>query len=109
MAGAEGGPAFSEGQAAAAAPPDIVQRAASPTRYVVMEGEAYRLGRRVPIPKLLTVGGVKAVEMERMADEDMVPGFSVPIHYAWWRIVYLIPDAPKDGLPVLGNPLIEGR
>lgn len=105
----KGGAAFNEGRSSLFKP-DIVQKAASATRYLVMEGYGCRVGRRVPVPKVLNVGGSAVVEVARDVREGVVGDTddSGVIMCTAWRITYLIPQAPAAPLPVPKNPTVGG-
>lgn len=85
--------------------PDRMQRTATPTKILLLRGLGLRLLYRVPVPELLTVGGVKVVELGRMVSED-VPGSlgGVPIFRTEFLIAYYLPDVPKGNFPVPPNP-----
>lgn len=99
-----GGPAASS---QGGAPADVHQVRSSATREVVMVGYGIRLGWRVPVPRLVSVGGQTPVEVERVVKEEKVGGtLSCPLFGTQWIIRYSLPSAPSS-LPHLANPVYD--
>lgn len=86
-------------------PADVFQRTAAPTRTVDLVGWAVRIGYRIPVPKLDSVGGVPCVEMERHVFETEPWAFGpVLIFFTSWAIRYAVGSAPAGQLPYPANP-----
>jgi hypothetical protein len=86
-------------------PADVFQRAAAPTRTIVFSGFATRIGYRIPVPKLVSVGGLPAVELERdVIETEPTAVGAVLIFGLVWSITYAIGQAPAGSLPYLANP-----
>lgn len=90
--------------------PDVVQRRATPTYTAILSGRAIRAGMRVPIPKLVTLGGVEVVPDKQVATEKKLATLAgVGIYGLSWSLSYLVPGEPADALiPVHPNPAVEG-
>ena len=84
---------------------DVEQRMAHSIYRFCLRGEAIRVGYQVPIPKLLTVCGVKAIPDDssyQKAYNKLVPAnySGVPMFYAAWELWYTVVKPPKkDQLP----------
>jgi hypothetical protein len=89
-------------------PHDAIQRTTAPSRTVELLGYGTRLGYRVPVPRLMSVGGITAVEEERdvVVDRVIATFGDTPVYETMWRITYTVPAAPAY-LPTLSNPLLE--
>ncbi len=89
--------------------PDV-QRRAAPTFYAVMWGAAFRAGAPAVAPRLVSVGGFPVVEANREGEGVTNGVIGAPmgteIHFARWRIRYLIRGQYDDSKPVL--PVVEG-
>jgi hypothetical protein len=85
----------------------FVQYRTSPILYVTLHGYAIRVGYQIPIPQLLSVGGLDAVPCGRT---DMGEGFEQctignlgwPLFFAKWKLRYVI--AAKTGTPQASTP-----
>lgn len=87
---------------------------ARPQQWVMMEGEAVRIGFPVPQPALETVNGVPVVLANRV---DLQEGFKQwadysngiqPFYKATWRLRYAVNgDLPDLPLPPAPNPLLN--
>lgn len=83
---------------------DIFQRVAGPSYDIAIYGFALRIGFRVPMPKLVTVGGRKAIEVNRRQKEGIYSmAGGIPIFFSAWRIDYQLVNGP-NALPVPQNP-----
>lgn len=86
-------------------PADVFQRAAAPTRWVVLSGIALRLAYRIPVPRLDSVGGVPCVELHRDVQEWQPAALGNVLIFALrWRIVYALGSLPQGNFPYLANP-----
>jgi hypothetical protein len=84
--------------------PDIVQKAASASRWCQLWGHAIRAGGPVPIPHVVEAGGVRVVEADRQVQHGISGAAGgLPIHWASWIITYIVPEAPRGPLPVPPN------
>jgi hypothetical protein len=88
-------------------PADRYQISTAPERFVTMTGYAIRVGHRVPVPKLHSVGGVEVVETGRRVQETSgsFAGGAVVIYRTDWQVTYAVGSAPAGDLPVLGDPV----
>jgi hypothetical protein len=87
-------------------------RVARPQQFVIMSGEALRVGFPVPEPVLLEVFGLKLIPSNRV---DRGEGFRQapvwhngiqPFYYAKWKLRYAVDgDLPDQQLPPLPNPM----
>jgi len=85
---------------------DPVQRPVGPSRRIWLMGYGVRLGYRVPVPVLKTVGGVAAIEVERWIDERPASAIAgMPIYKTGWIIEYIIPAAPTKSVEIPANPM----
>ncbi len=88
-------------------PPDYFQRAATPTRRIALQGFAVRVGYRVPVPRIVSVGGIAAVEEYRWAAEKVISSIGdIPVFRTAWQIWYMLADAPAGPLPWPANPVL---
>ena len=86
----------------------IKQRMADSIYRFCLRGNAIRVAYRVPIPKLLSVGGVEAVpddEQPQYAMNKLAPMnlSGVPVFFAEWRLWYTVLNAPKSEQEVPPN------
>ncbi len=89
-------------------PPDPIQRPTTPSRRIWLYGWGRRLGYRVPVPRLVSVGGVTPIEVDRIIHEEPDGGINgIPVYYTGWRIEYLLPSAP-DGVVELPADIALG-
>jgi hypothetical protein len=87
---------------------DVVQVTASPSYLIEMSGSASRLGHAVPVPQLVSVGGVEVTRLGRDVMEDVAGALDgIKIHRAAWVIQYALPRGMQGRLPDLVNPLYE--
>lgn len=101
--GAVGAPGFQRGDE----PAEVHQRAAGPTRTLILSGVAVRLGYRVPTPKIDSVSGVVPTELGRDVQEDMVGALGgVPVYRLLFEVEYALPQAPTGHLPSLADPIL---
>lgn len=88
--------------------PDILQRVSAPTYTLRLEGEAVRLGYRIPTPRLGSVGGVDVTQLDQDVAQEMVSRLGgLPLYGATFRIDYALPKDPKTELPMPTNPALE--
>lgn len=89
--------------------PDQTQQVSSPSYTIVMVGEALTLGYRIPAPALVSVGGVKVVQMSAAVDEERVSQVGgISVWRTSWRIWYRLPMyTPGTVLPVPANPALD--
>ncbi len=102
-----GGPGFQEGRSPTSKA-DIIQKAATSDKWVIMEGMGIRLGQRVPAPELASLANVNLIEYSRDVQTSLLGQLTVPIHMTTWRIVYILPDAPDGAIPSLPSPIAGG-
>jgi hypothetical protein len=85
---------------------DPVQRPTNPSRRVWLCGHGTRLGYRVPTPRLVSVGGVIPVEVERWIDERPIGAVAgIPVYRTDWQIEYLLPSSPGGMVEIPANPI----
>lgn len=87
---------------------DIVQRMGHSRYWFRLWGQALRIGYKVPIPGLKSVGGAKAIPYDRnpqWAYNTIVPGANyggVPLWLGVWSLWYTIATPPvRDDIPVV--------
>lgn len=87
--------------------PDRIQQRSTPNAVVVMEGYAMRLGMRIPVPYLESVGGVPCREILRQAGPELVIGnlAGIPIYWNMWYIEYALQEPPKEAVLISANPV----
>lgn len=86
---------------------DPVQRPVGPSRRIWLEGYARRLGYRIPVPRLLSVGGVQPIEKERWIDERPISAIAgIPIYQTVWSIEYIVPASPSGTIEIPANPIL---
>lgn len=86
---------------------DPVQRPVGPSRRIWLKGRGVRLGYRVPVPILKTVGGVPVVEVERWIEEKPIGAVAgIPIYRTDWAIEYMVPGAPTGAIEMPANPIL---
>ncbi len=87
---------------------DIFQRVAGASCDVALYGYALRIGHRIPLPSLVTVGGRKVIETRRRERSGVYTmAGDVPIFFALWRIDYQLARPPSSALPVPQNPQFD--
>lgn len=87
---------------------DTIQYRATPSYRVLIIGEAFRAGYKVPIPQLTTVGGITPDPRWQRAEEWAAANWSgIPIYGCGFALEYLL-DEPPDGaqVQVPGNPAL---
>lgn len=106
---AKGGSPAAEGKSPHIAP-DIIQKVAGASRLCYLCGYGTRVGWQVPVPKLVSVGGVKVVEKFRSETGPIVMRHSDlgPIFSAAWIITYIVPAPPEGFLPVMPSAIAGG-
>lgn len=81
---------------------DIVQQAQTPEVWLVLHGWAHRLGYAIDPPQLVSVAGVRVVEIHRWIHNETVAvlGGIVPLIRTDWRIYYrALGPIPKLCIP----------
>jgi hypothetical protein len=88
--------------------PDTFQRPGSAAYKVRMIGRAMRVGFRIPVPQLVSVGGVP-VELAYDVSSEEVLGSAggIPIFGSRWRREYLLATAPAGQIDSLSNPVTK--
>lgn len=78
--------------------PDVIQQRAAPSYRAILTGFAMRGGLGIPLPKLVTVGGIKPVPSKQWSTGDtLIANFSgVAIYYKGFRLEYDLPEAPDN-------------
>ena len=85
---------------------DPVQRPTGPSRRIWLLGYGVRLGYRVPVPRLLSVGGVTPIEVERWIDESPTSAIGeIPVYRTQWSIEYMLPSSPGI-IEIPANPIL---
>lgn len=86
---------------------DPVQRPVGPSRRIWLKGWGVRLGYRVPVPILKTVGGTPVIEVERWIEEKPASAIAgIPIYRTAWSIEYMVPGAPTGVIEIPANPIL---
>ena len=89
--------------------PDVVQQGGTPEYYVLMWGHAYRIGYPIPVPRLVSVNGVKVVQLQADTDSGRVGGLpGMSLNWASWAILYILPKGFQGPVPQLRNPIYDG-
>lgn len=85
---------------------DVVQRVSAPSFTVTFAGDAARLMKRVPFPRVVSVGGVAVTQQSQWHEERIIEDAgNPPIYYLQWRITYILPQVPAS-YPVPVNPML---
>lgn len=88
---------------------DVIQRMATSTYAFALKGWGLRVGFEIPIPRLVSVGGVDAVPGIQRAYNMIVGNFAgVPVFYAQWNLEYMISSSPGVSSPGLGGASLVG-
>jgi hypothetical protein len=88
-------PDFSPGSAGGDRQPDVILSQGMPDYCVLMAGFATRIGLEIPRPKLTSVGGAPATELNgKFVCQQMGWALNLPIYGAAWRIKYKLPHSP---------------
>lgn len=91
----------------AANAPDVLQSiGAAPACRIWLRGYAFRFKYPIPIPEVLTVGGVTAVRKSltyRKASVGAIGG--TPVNFIAWSVGYEVAE-PPDTVPVISNPVL---
>ena len=79
---------------------DIVQRMATSTYKFCLFGYAWRIAYRIPIPGIVTVGGVPAIPIypQRVKRDSAIVGNyqGSPLYYSLWELWYQVAVPPKQ-------------
>jgi hypothetical protein len=76
-------------------PADVILPQGMPDYCVLMAGFATRIGLEIPRPKLTSVGGAPATELNgKFICQQMGWALNLPIYGAAWRIKYKLPHSP---------------
>jgi hypothetical protein len=92
--------------------PTFVQQRTQPIVYVTLHGYAVRAGFQIPIPQLLTVGGLTATPCGRADrgegfEQTAIGNVTVPLYVAKWKLRYVLtPGIPNGSFVVPSNPLL---
>lgn len=86
-----------------------IQRRVNESCVVYLTGKAYRVGWPVQPPRLVDINGIPAVPKCR---PDRGEGFGQgvmsnavqTVHYAYWRLRYVLTSVPPGPLPIPPNP-----
>jgi hypothetical protein len=85
---------------------DVFQQVGTPTARLVLSGYAVRAGHRIPLPRLVKVGGLVPVARRLWFRERALRQMGEIIIYRnTWRIEYLLAQPPKSTIETLANPL----
>lgn len=88
---------------------NAVHEVQSPVCRVFLSGTAVRLGHHIPMPRLVSVGGVTAAHHRTHVWEEGVAAMSppgLPIYGARWLIEYTLAEPPRGPLPTVANPFL---
>jgi hypothetical protein len=71
--------------------------------------EAWRLAYRIPIPRLVSLGGVPCIQtdLEWVEDGTSLAVAGVPIYYLAARIGYQLAGVPRGNFPVLPSAALQ--
>ena len=86
---------------------DRVQTNSTPEYWIKMTGYAERIGHKIPVPRLLSVGGIPVTESERHVDDNFLIATllgGLPYYGCHWTIYYILPEALRNKIPDLANP-----
>lgn len=85
-------------------PKTIVQRRTKGTLHAILRGMAVRAGYPIVCPRLVSVGGVKAIPAQGRGTgfrtHVVANWLGVPIVGAAWRLRYILPEAPQQLSPL---------
>lgn len=91
------------------APASLVQNRGKPAVTVTIIGQAVRAGYSISPPEITRVGGVEAIPANRQGreffEQGVVGNLIYPICVARWRLRYILPEVPKQGIGPLDNPM----
>jgi hypothetical protein len=83
-----------------------IQDVGGPVYDLIMWGDACRLGHKIPIPRLVSVGGVTLTQIFADVSETISGSVGgVHIHEAAWYVEYALPEKLKSILPNILNPV----
>lgn len=87
---------------------DVIQILGSPSYEVVLSGMARRVEHEVAIPRLVSINGVEAVQIDAAVEHttDGAVG-GVPINLAIWSIRYALPWKYEGAVPRMANPALR--
>lgn len=71
------------------ATPNITVDRGHSTNYIRMRGSALRVGYKIPIPFVSSIGGKTAKRMESRVSQKQVAKGDVPVYLAMWDITYV--------------------
>lgn len=74
--------------------PATFQKLGGPNYDVVLYGGAVRVGHQSPVPGLLTLGGVNAIEVDREIVQGTIGNNGVPVFGIRWAIYYVLEKCP---------------
>lgn len=85
---------------------DLVQRVSAPNYTFILQGMGVRVGFPVPIPRVLSVGGIAVTQAWQDVSQDVLCMASgVPIYRSTWTSAYVLPASPQGGLPLPETPI----
>jgi hypothetical protein len=94
--------------AASGQAPAVIQARTTPTIYVVLEGHAIRAGYDISPPTLRSYGGQPATPANGrgygFGSAVLQNWLGVPIVGCYWRLRYVLPDAPTSASGVMPVP-----
>lgn len=86
---------------------DVIQRMATSTYRFTLFGQGMRAGYQVPIPNLVSVGGISATPdfPHRAYNKVVANACGVPVFFAEWELHYMVnlPMAPQATPPIPPN------
>jgi hypothetical protein len=91
-------------------PNSILHQRGNPSFYVVMIGEAVRVGFEIPAPQLVSVGGLQAFPANRRGDgfvQAIIGNNGQPIYGARWQLRYILPNVPPQVISPPPNPYFD--
>lgn len=83
----------------------VIQSLGSPSIYLEFTGTAARLGYKVAIPRVISIGGIEVTQLSAdVQDGILANAGGVPLHWARWTILYALPEKYTGPAPTLVNP-----
>lgn len=86
--------------------PDVLHETRSPSPWIWLIGYAQRFGHRIPLPKIVSVGGVEAVlnRVIKTGTKVLWNYMGTPAYETYWWLEFLLAEPPRGPLPVPANP-----
>jgi hypothetical protein len=92
-------------------PPDVIQQRTAPSWVAILRGVAIRVAYGIPLPRLVSIGGAKAIAKEPQWSTGNTPEadlWGIRVYKREWWLEYFLDQAPDNAaIPVIQNPALS--